>query len=75
MKIIAIGRNYIDHAKELNNPVPTEPVVFLKPDTSILNNNKPFFYPAFSSDIHHELEIVIKICKEIAPPGKVIGKL
>lgn len=63
MKIIAIGRNYIDHAKELNNPIPTEPVVFLMPDTCILNNNKPFFYPDFSKDIHHELEIVIKICR------------
>ena len=63
MKIIAIGRNYVDHAKELNNPVPTEPVVFLMPDTCILSNNKPFFYPDFSKDIHHELEIVIKICR------------
>lgn len=61
MKIIAIGRNYIDHAKELNNPVPSEPVVFLMPDTSILSNNKPFFYPDFSDNIHYELEIVLKI--------------
>ncbi len=61
MKIIAIGRNYVDHAKELNNPIPTEPVVFLMPDTCILNNNKPFFYPEFSSNIHHELELVLKI--------------
>ncbi len=61
MKIIAIGRNYIDHAKELNNPVPTEPVVFLMPDTCILSNNKPFFYPDFSSDIHFEVELVLKI--------------
>lgn len=63
MKIIAIGRNYADHAKELNNPVPAEPVVFLMPDTCILNNNKPFFYPDFSNDIHHELELVIKISR------------
>ena len=63
MKIIAIGRNYIDHAKELNNPVPTEPVVFLKPDTALVKGNKPFFYPDFSADIHHEVEIVLKICK------------
>jgi len=61
MKIIAIGRNYIDHAKELNNPVPSEPVVFLMPDTSIISNNKPFFYPDFSDNIHYELEIVLKI--------------
>ncbi len=61
MKIIAVGRNYVDHAKELNNPVPTEPVVFLMPDTCILNNNKPFFYPDFSRDIHYEVELVIKI--------------
>jgi len=63
MKIIAIGRNYVDHAKELNNPVPTEPVVFLMPDTCILNNNKPFYYPDFSKDVHHEVEIVIKISR------------
>jgi acylpyruvate hydrolase len=61
MKIIAIGRNYVDHAMELNNPVPTEPVVFLMPDTCILNNNKPFFYPDFSRDIHYEVELVLKI--------------
>lgn len=61
MKIIAIGRNYTEHARELNNPVPEEPVVFLMPDTCLLTNNKPFFYPEFSSDIHYELEIVLKI--------------
>ena len=61
MKIIAIGRNYVDHAKELKNPVPKEPVVFLMPDTSLLHNNKPFFYPEFSTNIHYEVEIVIKI--------------
>ena len=61
MKIIAIGRNYADHAKELNNPVPDEPVVFLMPDTCLINNNAPFFYPDFSKDIHHELEIVLRI--------------
>lgn len=63
MKVIAIGRNYIDHARELNNPVPTEPVVFLKPDTAVTRNNKPFFYPDFSTDIHYEVEVVLKICK------------
>ncbi|HXH98957.1 MAG TPA: fumarylacetoacetate hydrolase family protein [Sphingobacteriaceae bacterium] len=70
MKIIAIGRNYAEHAKELNNPVPTVPVIFMKPDTALLKDNKPFFHPEFSSDIHHEIEIVLKICKE----GKYISE-
>ncbi|MFC2137745.1 fumarylacetoacetate hydrolase family protein [Bacteroidota bacterium] len=61
MKIICIGRNYIDHAKELNNPLPEKPVFFLKPDTSLVQNNKPFFYPEFSNEIHHEVEVVLKI--------------
>ena len=61
MKIICIGRNYIDHAKELNNPVPKEPVFFLKPDTALLPKKNPFVYPSFSEDIHHEVEIVLKI--------------
>jgi len=60
MKIIAIGRNYTDHAKELNNPVPKEPIFFLMPDTALLRNNQPFFYPDFSTDIHFEVEIVVK---------------
>lgn len=64
MKIIAIGRNYAAHAKELNNPVPTSPVIFMKPDTAILKDNKPFYLPDFSSDIHHEIEVVLKVCKE-----------
>lgn len=63
MKIICIGRNYIEHAKELNNPVPKEPVFFLKPDTALQIKNRPFFYPDFSSEIHYELEIVLKLCK------------
>jgi len=70
MKIIAIGRNYIDHAKELNNPVPKEPIFFLMPETALLRNNQPFFYPDFSSDIHYELEIVIKLNRL----GKTISK-
>ena len=61
MKIICIGRNYADHAKELNNPVPTEPVFFLKPDTALLPKKNPFVYPSFSKNIQHEVEIVIKI--------------
>lgn len=64
MKIIAIGRNYAEHAKELNNPVPTVPVIFMKPDTAVLKENKPFYHPGFSTDIHHEIEIVLKISKE-----------
>lgn len=64
MKIIAIGRNYAEHAKELNNPVPTVPVIFMKPDTAVLKDNKPFYHPEFSSDIHHEIELVLKVCKE-----------
>lgn len=64
MKIIAIGRNYAEHAKELNNPVPTVPVIFMKPDTALLKDNKPFYHPWFSQDIHHEIELVLKVCKE-----------
>ncbi len=63
MKIICIGRNYIEHAKELNNPVPAEPVFFMKSEASIIRNNFPFFYPAFSKEIHHEAEIVLHIGK------------
>ena len=63
MKIICIGRNYIDHAKELNNPVPTEPVFFIKPDTALLPKRNPFIYPEFTKDLHHEVEIVLKINK------------
>jgi len=63
MKIICIGRNYSEHAKELNNPVPTEPVFFMKPDTALIKDNAPFFYPEFSKDIHHEIELVLRISK------------
>jgi acylpyruvate hydrolase len=63
MKIICIGRNYAEHAKELNNPVPGKPVVFMKPATALLVNDKPFYHPEFSKDIHHEIEVVLKICK------------
>ena len=61
MKIICIGRNYADHARELDNPLPEKPVFFLKPDTALIHSNKPFFYPDFSSNIHYEIEIVLKI--------------
>ncbi len=61
MKIICIGRNYLDHAKELNNKVPDKPMFFLKPETSLLLKNRDFYYPEFSNEIHYETEIVIKI--------------
>ncbi len=61
MKIICIGRNYREHAKELNNPIPKKPVFFMKPDTALLQKNNPFFYPDFSKDVHYETEIVLKI--------------
>jgi len=63
MKIICIGRNYADHISELNNKKPTEPVIFLKPDTAVLPKKTPFVIPAFSNDVHHEVEILVKICK------------
>jgi 2-keto-4-pentenoate hydratase/2-oxohepta-3-ene-1,7-dioic acid hydratase in catechol pathway len=63
MKIICIGRNYTEHAKELNNPVPAKPVFFMKPDTALLQKRNPFYYPEFSNDVHYETELVIKICK------------
>ena len=61
MKIICIGRNYVDHIEELKNEKPSEPVIFLKPDSSILRKNRPFFIPSFSNDLHHEVELVLKI--------------
>jgi 2-keto-4-pentenoate hydratase/2-oxohepta-3-ene-1,7-dioic acid hydratase in catechol pathway len=61
MKIICVGRNYAEHARELNNPVNKSPVIFLKPDSSLLLKRLPFFIPEFSDDIHHEIELVIKI--------------
>ena len=70
MKIICIGRNYTEHVKELSNALPTEPVFFMKPDTSIITGNKPFFLPDFSNEIHHEVEIVLKISKV----GKTIAE-
>lgn len=64
MKIIAVGRNYAAHIEELKNEKPTEPVIFSKPDTAILRNNDPFYHPDFSDDIHHEVEIVVRIGRE-----------
>lgn len=63
MKIICIGRNYGKHALELGNSIPQQPVIFCKPDTALLKNNEPFYHPDFSNDIHHEVELVIKIDK------------
>ena len=64
MKFICIGRNYVEHAQELKNEVPTEPVFFLKPDTALLPKQRAFYLPDFSKDIHHEIELVLKVCKE-----------
>ena len=61
MKIFCIGRNYVKHAKELGNDVPKEPLIFMKPPTALLINNKPFYFPDFSKEIHYECEIVVKI--------------
>ena len=63
MKIICIGRNYAKHIEELANEKPTSPVVFLKPDSAILQKNNPFFIPPFSNDVHYEVEILVKINK------------
>lgn len=63
MKIICIGRNYIEHTHELNNPVPAEPMFFLKPETALIRAGLPFYYPGFSSNIHHEIELVLRICR------------
>ncbi|MFT3739709.1 MAG: fumarylacetoacetate hydrolase family protein [Breznakibacter sp.] len=61
MKILCIGRNYEEHAKELKNPLPAEPVVFSKPDSALLRNNQPFFIPDFANEFHHEVEILVRI--------------
>jgi len=63
MKILAIGRNYVEHIEELNNERPDEPVIFTKPDTALVRNNQPFYYPDFSKDIHYEVELVLRLCK------------
>ncbi len=63
MKIICIGRNYTNHIQELQNERPTEPVVFLKPDSAVLLKQHPFVLPEFSNDVHHEIELIVKISK------------
>ncbi len=64
MRIFCVGRNYVEHIQELNNQRPDEPVIFTKPDTALLRNNAPFYLPDFSKDVHHEVELVLRICKE-----------
>lgn len=63
MKIICIGKNYLKHIQELDRKKPSEPVFFLKPDSSLIIRNRPFFLPDFSEEIHHEVELVFRICK------------
>lgn len=63
MKIICIGRNYAEHAKELGNEIPESPVIFMKPDTAVLKKGSDFYIPEFSTDVHYELEVVLKISK------------
>ncbi len=63
MKIICIGRNYIDHAKELGNDIPDEPVIFMKPKSALLQPHTPFYYPEFTNELHYECELVLRICK------------
>lgn len=64
MKIIGIGLNYKEHVKEFGGQIPTSPVVFLKPDTSLLKDNSPFYIPEFTNEVHYETEVIIRICKE-----------
>ena len=64
MKIICIGRNYSEHAKELKNELPDKPIVFIKPQTAILKYNKDFYLPPWSNDMHYETEVVLKVCKQ-----------
>ncbi len=70
MKIICIGRNYSEHAKELGNEIPEKPVIFIKPDTAVLKKDTDFYIPEFSKDVHYELEVAVKISKG----GKYIQK-
>ncbi len=70
MKIVCIGRNYVDHIKELANERPTDPVVFIKPDSAVLPKEQDFYIPEFSNDVHHEVEVLVKIKKV----GKHIDK-
>lgn len=71
MKIFCVGRNYTEHAKELNNEVPEDPVIFLKPKSALLQANTPFFYPQFTNELHYEAELVLYISKN----GKYINEM
>jgi 2-keto-4-pentenoate hydratase/2-oxohepta-3-ene-1,7-dioic acid hydratase in catechol pathway len=70
MKIFCIGRNYVEHAKELGNEVPDEPVIFMKPKSALLQSHTPFYYPEFSNELHYEAELVLRISKN----GKYINE-
>ena len=70
MKIICIGRNYADHAKELGNEVPDEPVIFMKPKSALLQPHTPFYYPEFTNELNYECELVLRVCKN----GKYINE-
>ena len=63
MKIFCVGRNYSEHAKELGNAIPDEPVIFIKPKSALLQPHTPFYYPEFSNELHYEVELVLRICK------------
>ncbi len=63
MKIICVGRNYAEHAKELGNAIPDEPVIFMKPKSALLQSHTPFYYPEFSNELHYECELVLRVCK------------
>lgn len=70
MKVICVGRNYSEHAKELNNEIPVEPVIFLKPESALLKAEEPFFLPTFSNEIHYEGELIFRVSMD----GKLINK-
>ena len=63
MKIFCIGRNYVDHATELGNEIPEEPVIFMKPKSALVQGHTPFYYPEFTNELHYEAELVVRICK------------
>src|SRR3954462_9654201 len=70
MKIFCVGRNYTEHAKELNNEVPSDPVIFLKPKSALIPPNTQFFYPQFTNELHYEVELVLQVSKN----GKYIDE-
>src|SRR6478672_13663253 len=70
MKIFCVGRNYVEHAKELGNAVPEEPVIFMKPKSALLQSHTPFYYPEFSNELHYEVELVLKVSKN----GKYVNE-